>query len=389
MRFKIIALFLFLVILAGAGIVGWVKWQELKRQHHTANTLTLAMGQIGSGNHEGGQAQLELALKENPNLPDADSVWAKLAESYTVTKNTDKALACWKKIIEAFPASAHCAKALSAMADDAVAKGKPKDAEQIWDKILTNYKDSDSVDDAKWGKAMLLYEAGDSVATLAALNAILEQHPETNRRAEIEDLLGKINLEFLNSSEVHEGDEIYSIQRGDKLSTIGKKFNVSPDLVGRVNHIRDERMLTVNRRLKIPKTNFSLLVNKSDNTMVLLNNGKFFKRYRVRTGTDDWRTPVGTFHIQTKVKDPNWTDPKTGQRYGANDPGNQLGTRWMAFDVNAQLGIHGTIKPETIGQYASNGCVGMLKEDVEELFDLVPIGTEVKITGKMQKRATN
>jgi lipoprotein-anchoring transpeptidase ErfK/SrfK len=32
--------------------------------------------------------------------------------------------------------------------------------------------------------------------------------------------------------------------------------------------------------------------------------------------------------------------------------------------------------------------VGLLKEDAEEVFDLVPIGTEVKIIGKMQKRAT-
>ena len=388
MRFKVIAFFFLVIVLAGGALAGWLKWKDITRQRQIANTLTLANGEIQQGNHERGQVLLERVLKDNPDLSDADSIWAKLAESYAATNSAEKALACWKKIVDAYPASIHYAKGLSALADAALAKEQTKEAEQIWDRILSNYKGSDYVDDAKWGKALLKSQAGDAAAARTELGAILEEHPDTNRRPEIEDLLGKINLELLNSSEVHEGDQIYPIQKGDKLTTIGKKFNVSPDLIGRVNHIRDERMLTLNRRIKIPKTNFSILVDKSNNTMVLLNDGKFFKRYRVRTGTDDWRTPNGAFRIQTKVKDPNWTDPKTGQHYAANDPGNELGTRWMAFDVNAQLGIHGTIHPETIGQYASNGCVGLLKEDAEEVFDLVPIGTEVKITGKMQKRAT-
>lgn len=388
MRFKVIAFFFLVIVLAGGALAGWLKWKDITRQRQIANTLTLANGEIQQGNHERGQILLERVLKDNPDLSDADSIWAKLAESYAATNSAEKALACWKKIVDAYPASIHYAKGLSALADAALAKEQTKEAEQIWDRILSNYKGSDYVDDAKWGKALLKSQAGDAAAARTELGAILEEHPDTNRRPEIEDLLGKINLELLNSSEVHEGDQIYPIQKGDKLTTIGKKFNVSPDLIGRVNHIRDERMLTLNRRIKIPKTNFSILVDKSNNTMVLLNDGKFFKRYRVRTGTDDWRTPNGAFRIQTKVKDPNWTDPKTGQHYAANDPGNELGTRWMAFDANQQLGIHGTIHPETIGQYASNGCVGLLKEDAEEVFDLVPIGTEVKITGKMQKRAT-
>ena len=388
MRFKVIAFFFLVIVLAGGALAGWLKWKDITRQRQIANTLTLANGEIQQGNHERGQILLERVLKDNPDLSDADSIWAKLAESYAATNSAEKALACWKKIVDAYPASIHYAKGLSALADAALAKEQTKEAEQIWDRILSNYKGSDYVDDAKWGKALLKSEAGDTAAARTELGAILEEHPDTNRRPEIEDLLGKINLELLNSSEVHEGDQIYPIQKGDKLATIGKKFNVSPDLIGRVNHIRDERMLTLNRRIKIPKTNFSILVDKSNNTMVLLNDGKFFKRYRVRTGTDDWRTPTGAFRIQTKVKDPNWTDPKTRQRYPANDPGNELGTRWMAFDANQQLGLHGTIHPETIGQYASNGCVGLLKEDAEEVFDLVPIGTEVKIIGKMQKRAT-
>jgi hypothetical protein len=42
-------------------------------------------------------------------------------------------------------------------------------------------------------------------------------------------------------------------------------------------------------------------------------------------------------------------------------------------------GIHGTNVPKSIGQAASHGCIRMAKLDVEELFDLVETGDEVRI----------
>ena len=43
------------------------------------------------------------------------------------------------------------------------------------------------------------------------------------------------------------------------------------------------------------------------------------------------------------------------------------------------LGIHGTIAPETIGSFSSSGCARMLNEEVEELYDLVVRSTPVDI----------
>ena len=63
-----------------------------------------------------------------------------------------------------------------------------------------------------------------------------------------------------------------------------------------------------------------------------------------------------------------------------------LGTRWMALKGTESktfmyrgYGIHGTIERDSIGTQASNGCVRMLNEQVEELFDIVPSGTPVLI----------
>jgi lipoprotein-anchoring transpeptidase ErfK/SrfK len=42
-------------------------------------------------------------------------------------------------------------------------------------------------------------------------------------------------------------------------------------------------------------------------------------------------------------------------------------------------GIHGTNKPETVGQAVSHGCVRMRNDDIERLFEMVPVGTPVFI----------
>lgn len=71
-----------------------------------------------------------------------------------------------------------------------------------------------------------------------------------------------------------------------------------------------------------------------------------------------------------------------------NDPANELGTRWMPLapadaGLPTDLGIHGTIAPETIGKYESHGCPRMFKKDVEELYDLVVRSTPVEIVERM------
>jgi lipoprotein-anchoring transpeptidase ErfK/SrfK len=41
--------------------------------------------------------------------------------------------------------------------------------------------------------------------------------------------------------------------------------------------------------------------------------------------------------------------------------------------------LHGTNKPETIGQSVSHGCVRLRNEDIQQLYAMVPVGTPVYI----------
>jgi hypothetical protein len=41
--------------------------------------------------------------------------------------------------------------------------------------------------------------------------------------------------------------------------------------------------------------------------------------------------------------------------------------------------IHGTNQPSTIGKFVSSGCIGMLNEDVSDLFERAKVGTRVVV----------
>ena len=100
------------------------------------------------------------------------------------------------------------------------------------------------------------------------------------------------------------------------------------------------------------------------------NDGQLYKKYRVAVGKSETPTPVGEWKVVWK--DYNW--------------GSGFGTRWMGLNVPWGIyGIHGTNNPWSIGRYASHGCIRMRNRDVEELFEWVAIGTEVKIAGKKAK----
>src|SRR5690349_21965351 len=65
-------------------------------------------------------------------------------------------------------------------------------------------------------------------------------------------------------------------------------------------------------------------------------------------------------------------------RFMADGPGNPLGARAMYLGSTVYR-IHGTNQPSTIGKFVSSGCIGMLNEDVMDLFERAKVGTRVVV----------
>ncbi len=222
---------------------------------------------------------------------------------------------------------------------------------------------------------------GDTTAAHRRLTSLVGRSDlDDPTRRQIEKELGDLNLQSLLSGQAGGQSKTYTVESGDSIWVIATRNDVTPELLMQVNNITNPRSLRVGQKLIIPDVDFSLHCDISRNTLILKNHGQFVKAYPVRTGRVAGTTPTGQFRILNKKTGPTWR-PGDGRVYLPGDPNNELGTRWMSFEGDI-LGIHGTVRPETVGHYASNGCIGMKREDVEELFDLVMVGTSLEITGQ-------
>jgi hypothetical protein len=95
-------------------------------------------------------------------------------------------------------------------------------------------------------------------------------------------------------------------------------------------------------------------------------------------------TPPGNYEVNQKVVHPIWEHPykKAGSSRIGSGSANPLGNHWIGFHAKdgGFYGIHGTNRPASVGKFVSHGCVRMHNEDVETLFELVRVGTPVKVT---------
>lgn len=190
----------------------------------------------------------------------------------------------------------------------------------------------------------------------------------------IQDKLQNINMQSLFSSDIDNCSKLYTVKRGDALSKIANKFGTTVGLIKKSNNLTSDRIMP-GQELKVNVCKFSLVVDKSQNLLFLKRKGQIIKTYLVATGKQS-RTPEGKFEIVNKLVKPTWY--KTGAVVLPDNPENILGSRWMGFD-KAGYGIHGTTEPESLGSQVTLGCIRMKNEEVEELYTIVPVGTEVTI----------
>lgn len=123
-----------------------------------------------------------------------------------------------------------------------------------------------------------------------------------------------------------------------------------------------------------------VIVNKATNELAFIQNEEIQGIYKIATGKTDDLTPEGLFTITVKAKNPYYRK----DNIAGGSPENPLGSRWIGFDAketNGRIyGVHGTNSPWSIGRYVSLGCIRMHNEEVEEIFEKIPLGTRIWIT---------
>ena len=117
--------------------------------------------------------------------------------------------------------------------------------------------------------------------------------------------------------------------------------------------------------------------------------------YAISIGRMDWRTPLGTTSIKSKVKKPTWYPPESIRAEHAAEgrplprvvpagPRNPLGLHALQLALSGYL-IHGTNRPAGVGMRVTHGCIRMFPEAISHLYQSVPINTRVTITNQPYK----
>jgi len=113
--------------------------------------------------------------------------------------------------------------------------------------------------------------------------------------------------------------------------------------------------------------------------------GADYRLYPTSVPMSEELTRRGYTEIVRKRVGPDWRptqdmlkrDPDL-PRYMPPGPGNPLGTHAMYLSWPAYL-IHGTHDTRKIGRRSSSGCIGLYNSKIAELFEIAPIGTQVRL----------
>ena len=177
----------------------------------------------------------------------------------------------------------------------------------------------------------------------------------------------------------------YVVKKGDSFARITNREKLAIDwrFIHRINQIASEKALRADMRLKLAHGPFDGEVIKADYRFNIYA-GTGSERIMVASfpcgvGTND-STPVGTFKVRTgsKLIDPEWSNPRTGEKFKSNDPKNPIGERWIGLQGTTPetakftgYGIHGTVEPQSIGKQMSMGCVRLGDAEVQVVYELI------------------
>jgi L,D-transpeptidase ErfK/SrfK len=166
----------------------------------------------------------------------------------------------------------------------------------------------------------------------------------------------------------------YVVKPNDQFAVFAKHYNVPWQYLAKLNQV-DPKKIRPGQQLKVIKGPFSAIIELNAFALTVHAYGYYVRSYSIGIGKDG-ATPLGKFTVLNKVTNPQYTDPQ-GHVIDGGDPNNPLGERWL--DLGKGYGIHGTIAPTSIGKAESRGCIRLRNEDVEDVYDMLAVGSEVAV----------
>jgi len=221
-----------------------------------------------------------------------------------------------------------------------------------------------------------------------------EPEPVATQRFEVapdEDIVGVV--------------QIVKTSKEDTLTDIARRFNVGYEEILRANPKVDPWLPGADKPIVVP-TQFVL--PDAPRTGVVINIAAMRLFYYpphkkgepqvvithpIGIGKMGWATPEGVTKIVRRQADPTWRVPASVIKEHREErgeelekvigpgPDNPLGKFAFYLQWPSYL-IHGTNKPAGVGLRSSHGCIRLYPEDIAQLYDTVPIGTQVRVVNQ-------
>jgi L,D-transpeptidase ErfK/SrfK len=198
--------------------------------------------------------------------------------------------------------------------------------------------------------------------------------------------------------------QVVTATKDDTLTDIARRFNVGYEEILRANPKVDPWLPGEGRQIVIPS---QFILPDAPRTGIVINIAAMrifyfppVKRgerpvvltHPIGIGKVGWRTPEGVTKIVRRQKDPTWRVPVSVRKEHHENgddlepvigpgPDNPLGKYAFYLEWPSYL-IHGTNKPAGVGLRSSHGCIRLYPEDIEQFYNLVPVGTQVRVVNQ-------
>lgn len=190
----------------------------------------------------------------------------------------------------------------------------------------------------------------------------------------------------------------------ETLDELSKRLSIGYSELLRANpNVDPAQSLAENTQLIIPSQFIlpdvprkGIVINLADYRLYYFpENENVVITFPVGIGREGWNTPLGLTKIISKEANPKWRPTANVQAEAMKNgdplpdefpsgPNNPLGKHALRLGWATFL-IHGTNNPNGIGSRVSAGCIRMFPEDIEHLFNLVSVGTPVRVINEPVK----
>jgi len=187
------------------------------------------------------------------------------------------------------------------------------------------------------------------------------------------------------------------VLRGDSVTTIRQRYDISLDGLVAANpdinfyRLRVGQKIVIPDEFILPKFRRGIVINIPELRLYYFTpDGRYVYTFPVGLGRELWRTPTAIARVISKKEDPVWHPPESIREYTLEKrgdllpyavlpgPDNPLG-KYALFLSKTGYMIHGTNAPDSVGTFISSGCMRLLKEPIETLYQEVEVGTPVYI----------